>query len=95
MAQKYTVVLLRPDDMENDDFRSTAGRLYVAVGVEAADCHEAERLGKREVWDADRSAARENGYDTDRVPEDYVMLCIFVGTHEPKWFGWSIGFNKR
>ena len=92
MTHEYTVVLMRPDD--EDNYLDSVDRVYVAVGVEAADCHEAEFRGKREVWGADRDAARDNGYDTDRTPEDYTMLCIFVGKHNPKWFGFQPGFNS-
>lgn len=91
MTQKYTVVLMRPAD--EDKFSNTEGRLYVAIGIEAADCYEAERLGKREVWDADRGEAREQGDDFNLEPHDYTMLCIFVGVHAPKWFGFQNGFN--
>ena len=95
MTHKYTVVLMRPDGASDHSYGlKLEDRLYVAVGVEAVDCYEAERLGKREVWDADRSEARKQSNDFDLKPEDYTMLCIFVGKHRPKWFGFQPGFNS-
>ena len=90
MTQKYTVVLMRPCGDESIDI---VDRLYVAIGIEAADCYEAERLGKLEACGADRFEARQQGCAFDREPHDYTMLCIFVGVHAPKWFGFQNGFN--
>lgn len=92
MTHKYTVVLMRPDP---DDNLPTDYRVYVAVGVEAVDCYEAERLGKREIWNADKREAREDKVDFALDPEDYITLCIFVGSHNPKWFGFQPGFNSE
>lgn len=89
--QKYTVVLMRP---EIDDELKLEDRLYVAVGIEAANCYEAERLSKREAWDADRRDAREQGNNFDNNPSQYIMLCIFDGAHNPAWFGFATGFNQ-
>lgn len=80
----FTVVLLRPryaEDKKPDDLRDVS---YTSM-VEAADKYQAVLLARREAFKAD-------SLDRLRVKsaEDYRVLVVFEGRHEPVLFGWQL-----
>jgi hypothetical protein len=91
----FTVVVLRPKYLEGsldaDDMSYTAH-------VEAQGMYAACEAARQQACDADRkdgvrSDEPDDGRDLDPAPDDYRVLVVFEGKHEPALFGFQAGAN--
>ena len=84
----YTVVLLRPDYLAAGEKGSFGQDVYVAH-VSADGTYDAFDAAKLEAANADCVDASD-GPEQAPDPEDYALVVLFGGHHEPKLFGWQI-----
>ncbi len=83
----FTVVLLRPEYLNQDAHDHPGQNIYVA-NVQADDEYHAVKVAQVEVYEADLAEQSE-----DFVPrslDDYILCVLFEGTIQPKLFGWQI-----
>lgn len=72
----YTVVLLFPDYLADDYGKDT----YTAL-VTASDIKHAVEVAQREAFDSNKDS---------EDPEDFALVLMFQGHHEPCAFSWSL-----
>ena len=79
----YTVVLLRPDYLNEITETEYGQDIYVAL-VDADTTLLAVRDAQREVFVADKKEGLK-----PESPEDYKLCVLFGGHQNPKLFGWQ------
>lgn len=86
--KKYTVVLLRPDYLASDD-QGGFGQDVYAAHVETISSASALAKAQGEAADAAYVDASD-GPEQSPSPEDYALVVMFDGHHEPTMFGWQL-----
>jgi hypothetical protein len=82
--KKYTVILLRPDYLADDDSGGFGQDVYMAF-VEANTTRGAVGRGQRQVFRADTT----NGLEPNS-PDDYALIVVFPGHITPELWGWEL-----
>jgi hypothetical protein len=80
----FTVVLLRPDYVADDDANGFGQDVYVAF-VKSRSPKHALNLAQKEVFKADSKDERE-----PNDPDDYALIVMFEGHHNPILWGWQL-----
>lgn len=91
----FTVVLMRPQYLAS--VLDEGGMSYTAH-VEASDMYHACEAARQQACAADRaeglrSNEPDDGRDLAPAQDDYGVLVVFEGKHEPVLFGFEPGAN--
>jgi hypothetical protein len=86
----YTIVLRRPLSLTQAADEDIDHDIYVAIGIEANNLHEAVVAARQEVYDADVKEWGKRALSRMEIdPGEYTMLLVFEGAHRPIAWPWS------
>ena len=84
--KKYTVILLYPDYLCDDV--PYGQEVCVARRTTAEDPAGALAEAQKEAFMVTREEGNEGGHAED--PEDFSLVVMFEGHHDPVLFGWQL-----
>lgn len=84
--KEYTVVLLYPDYL--CDAVPYGQEVYVASSIEAVDTSTALAKAQREAFLACLEDEEEGNHA--ETSEDFALVVMFEGHHNPTLFGWQL-----
>ena len=79
--KNFTVILLRPDYLAQDDFGGFGQDVYTGL-VQAVDAVQAIAIAQAEVYKFDAGEATD--------PDDYAPVVVFPGHLSVALWGWQV-----